>query len=239
MTDPPIPGSGAMFDRVAARYDRLNRLLSFGLDRRWRRALVEALAVAPGGRVLDVATGSAEVALRFARGPTAADVVGLDPSGGMLAVAREKTRRRSPPFRAGAVDFVQGDAQRLPFADRAFDAATIAFGIRNVPDRVAALREMARVVRPGGRVGVLELVEPRGGALGAAARFHVHHVVPRLGGLLAGRAEYRHLQRSIAAFPSPETFAGTMRDAGLIDVETTPLTFGAVWRFVGRVPAVR
>src|SRR5690606_23666848 len=113
------------------------------------------------------------------------------------------------------ITLVEGDAQQLPFEDASFDAATIAFGIRNVPDRPRALREMARVVRPGGRVAVLELSEPPGGLLGSLARIHVHHIVPFLGALISGSKEYRYLQRSIAAFPPPEQFAATMREAGL------------------------
>ena len=119
-----------------------------------------------------------------------------------------------------------GVAEELPFENGTFDAVSIAFGIRNVPDRPRALREMARVTRPGGRVVILELAEPRGGLLGPLARFHVHSVVPWLGGLISGSREYRYLQRSIAAFPPSEEFAQTMTDAGLAVLETRALTFG-------------
>ncbi|HEY8145672.1 MAG TPA: class I SAM-dependent methyltransferase, partial [Kofleriaceae bacterium] len=117
--------------------------------------------------------------------------------------------------------------QQLPYRNCEMDAATIAFGIRNVPDRRAALREMARVVRPGGRVAVLELGEPRGRLLGPIARFHIHRVVPRLGALLSGAREYRYLERSIAAFPPPEEVTAMMRRAGMAPDEPVPLVFGA------------
>ncbi len=147
----------------------------------------------------------------------------------MLEVARDKVAS------AGLSDRVlleEGDAQELPFDDDTFDAVTIAFGIRNVPDCIAALREMGRVTRTGGRIAILELGEPRGAVLGPLARFHVHQVVPRLGALLSGAREYRYLERSIAAFPPPDTFAATMAEAGLSTRDVMPLTFGACVLFV-------
>lgn len=225
-------GSGAMFDAIAARYDLLNRVLSLGIDQRWRAATVQSLGLRPGDEVLDLATGTADLALRLAR-ESGVRVVGLDPSAGMLEVGRRKVAATE---HASRVTLVEGDAQRLPFDDDRFAAATMAFGIRNVPDRAAALREIARVVRPGGRVAILELSEPRSGVLGPLARFHVHHVVPFLGALLSGSKEYRYLQRSIAAFPAPEDFAAQMRDAGLVSVEARPMTFGVVCLFVAEAP---
>lgn len=226
----PRGGSGAMFDRIAARYDLLNRVMSLGLDRRWRTRLVRALDLPPDARVLDVASGTADVALRIIALHASARVTGLDPSAAMLAVGADKVRRAG---REDAITLVVGDAQALPFADSTFDAACIAFGIRNVPDRLAALREMARVTRPGGRVAVLELGEPGGGALSSLARLHVRHVVPRLGALLSGSREYRYLQESIAAFPPPDAFMQLMRDASLADVRAERLSFGAVHLYVG------
>src|SRR5262249_9198014 len=130
------------------------------------------------------------------------------------------------------ITLVRGDAQQLPYASCEIDAATIAFGIRNVPDRPAALREMARVVRPGGRIAVLELGEPERGLLARAARFHCRHVVPVLGGLLSGAREYRYLQRSIAAFPASAEFAQVMERAGLHVIEVVALTFGVCTLYV-------
>lgn len=225
---PPL-GSGGMFDRIAARYDAMNRVLSFGLDRAWRRRTVRALQLGERPRVLDLATGTGDLAIDIARMHPGAQVIGLDPSPRMLAIAEAKLLRR------GLVDrvmLVRGDAQQLPYANCEMDAATIAFGIRNVPDRPAALREMARVVRPGGRIAVLELGEPEGGLLGRAARFHCRHVVPRLGALLSGAREYRYLQRSIAAFPPAAEFARMMERSGLHVIDAAPLTFGVCTLFV-------
>ncbi|MCB9537134.1 MAG: ubiquinone/menaquinone biosynthesis methyltransferase [Myxococcales bacterium] len=218
-------GSGAMFDRIAHRYDLLNRLMSFGLDRGWRRRLVDAMPDA--GALLDVATGTADVALALADAHPSTTVVGLDPSAGMLGVGQSKIAERGLAHR---VTLTEGDAQAMPFADATFAGCTIAFGIRNVPDRLAGLREMARVTAPGGPVALLELAEPAF----APARFHVHHVVPRLGAWLSGAKEYRYLQRSVAAFPPPDAFAALMRAAGLRDVEVHRMTFGAAHLYVGR-----
>lgn len=217
-------GSGAMFDRIAARYDRVNRVLSLGLDQSWRRKTVRALALGDAPRVLDLATGTGDLAIAIAEMRPGGTVVGLDPSPGMLAIAKQKIDKRGL---ADRVELVVGDAQKLPHANCAFDAATIAFGIRNVPDRAQGLREMARVVRPGGRVAILELGEPRRGFMARAARIHTRHIVPRLGALLSGKTEYAYLQRSIAAFPPSEEFAALMEANGLQVLGVTPLTFGA------------
>jgi demethylmenaquinone methyltransferase/2-methoxy-6-polyprenyl-1,4-benzoquinol methylase len=229
VTTPPT-GSGAMFDAIAARYDLLNRILSMGIDVGWRRNAVRLARVPANGRVLDVATGTADLAIALARATPTATVIGVDPSRGMLAVGETKLARHSLTPR---VSLAEGDAQSLPYPDGSFDAVTIAFGIRNVPDRPRALREMARVLKPGGRLVVLELSEPRRGILGPLARFHVHHVVPRIGALLSGAREYRYLQASIAAFPDPETFASMIREAGLVDVSFVSQTFGVAAIHVG------
>jgi demethylmenaquinone methyltransferase / 2-methoxy-6-polyprenyl-1,4-benzoquinol methylase len=229
--DEPRLGSGAMFDAIAHRYDLLNRVLSLGIDRGWRRRTVDAMALGEGPSLaLDVATGTGDLALAIARHHPHAQVVGLDPSDNMLAVGRDKAAKARLSER---VELVHGDAQDLPFEDDRFDASCIAFGIRNVPDRARGLREMARVTRRGGRVVVLELGEPGGGPLGPMARFHIRTVVPRLGALLSGAREYRYLQESIAAFPAPEAFAQMMRDAGLEVLEVRPLTFGVCHLYVG------
>lgn len=222
-------GSGQMFDRIARRYDFMNRVLSLGLDRGWRRRTVKSLNLGDRPRVLDVATGTGDLAIDIARARPLAQVVGLDPSEQMLAIAGEKIAKRKLAER---ISLVIGDAQRLPYRDCEMDAATIAFGIRNVPDRLAGLRELARVVRPGGRIAVLELGMPRGGLLSRAAALHTRYVVPRLGALLSGAREYKYLQSSIAAFPPNEQFVALMRQAGLHVVEVVPLAFGACTLFV-------
>jgi demethylmenaquinone methyltransferase/2-methoxy-6-polyprenyl-1,4-benzoquinol methylase len=219
----PTLGSGEMFDRIAQRYDTVNRVLSLGLDQRWRRRLVRGAWFGEKPRVLDVATGTGDLAIEIARSCPGASVIGLDPSPGMLAIAEKKLQKRGL---ASRVTLTVGDAQQLPFENCEIDAATIAFGIRNVPDRGQGLRELARVVRPGGRIAVLELGEPRRGMMGAAARLHSHHLVPRIGGWLSGSREYRYLQQSVAAFPPPEKFAELMRASGLDVLDVIPLTFG-------------
>jgi demethylmenaquinone methyltransferase/2-methoxy-6-polyprenyl-1,4-benzoquinol methylase len=224
-------GSGAMFDAIAGRYDLLNRLMSFGIDKGWRKKAVRALGLPSDqpSRVLDVATGTADLALMTCSMCPTASVVGVDPSTGMLAVGEKKIAE------AGLTDRITlsvGDAQALPFEANSFDGATIAFGIRNVPDRVRGIAEMTRVVKVGARVVVLELSEPRG-FMSAFSRAHIHHVVPWLGGLVSGKKEYSYLQASIAAFPPAEAFAELMRGVGLEIESVAPMTMGVAHLYVG------
>jgi len=228
-TAPAPNGSGAMFDAIAARYDLVNRVISFGVDQSWRKKTVRALSLRAGARVLDIATGTADLALLIAEAEPSAEVVGLDPSIAMLEVGRQKVENRGLSSR---ITLVEGGAEALPFPDDSFDAVSIAFGIRNVPDRARALAEMARVTRPGGRVAVLELSEPRKGPLASLARFHVHTLVPHVGALLSRAPEYRYLERSIAAFPPVEEFATLMERSGLTRLEVLPLTFGVCHLYV-------
>ncbi len=219
-----------MFDRIAPRYDFLNRLLSLGIDRGWRRSAVAALGLPPRARVLDLATGTGDLALEVLRRHPDARVVGLDPARRMLALGREKVRRHGL---AGRIFLAPGIAEALPFRDRCLDGITIAFGIRNVPDRLSALREMARVLRPGARAAILELGEPRRGLLAPVARTWVRTVLPRVGGLLSGSDAYAYLADSMRAFPAPEAFAALMEEAGLRVLEVRPLTLGVATLFVG------
>lgn len=229
--EPPRDGSGDMFDAIAGRYDLLNRLLSLGIDQGWRRRAVAAMNLDEAKSVLDLATGTADLAILIAKLHPDLRVTGVDPSMGMLEIGKKKIRDEGL---ADRVELEAGIAERLPFGDGAFDAVSIAFGIRNVPDRPRALREMARVTRPDGRIAILELSEPRAGLLGPLARFHVQTVVPWVGGLLSGSREYRYLQRSIAAFPPAADFANIMTEAGLEVLETSPLTFGVCHLYVAR-----
>lgn len=226
----PADGTGLMFDRIAGRYDLLNRILSGGLDRKWRKKTVRALALGPDAKVLDLATGTGDLALDIARLVPDSSIVGIDPSANMLEVGRTKVTRKGL---AGRIVLRLGDAQNLDLDDDSVDGVTIAFGIRNVPDRLAALKEMARVTRPGARVAVLELSEPERGVLARFARFHIRTVVPRLGALISGAREYRYLQKSIAAFPAPEAFAELMEQAGLQVLSVEPMTFGVCHLYVG------
>lgn len=227
-----------MFDRIAHRYDLLNRVLSLGIDRRWRRRTVRSLNLGDDGagpvRVLDLATGTADLALLVARSGTGTHVIGLDPAPRMLDVGRTKVAAAGLDDR---VRMVVGDAETLPFPDAGFHGVTIAFGIRNVPDRDRALREMRRVTRPGGRVAVLELSEPEGGIPARLARFHVRKLVPWIGAALSGAREYRYLQTSIAGFPPAAEFAAMMEAAGLRVVRVDRLTMGVCHLYVAERPA--
>ncbi len=225
----PEGGSGAMFDAIADRYDMLNRIISLGIDQRWRRACVDSLGLDPDGpgAVLDLATGTADLAIMTAERWPHATVIGTDPSEGMLGIGEGKVARFD-----GRIRLERGDAMEIALDDDAVDATTIAFGIRNVPDRPRALREMARVTRPGGRVAILELADPKPGPLGSLARIHVHHVVPAVGAFLSGKREYKYLARSIAAFPPPDEFCAQLEEAGLEVLEARPMTFGACVLFV-------
>lgn len=225
-----IDGSGLMFDRIAKRYDLLNRVNSLGLDQSWRRALLQALKLEAGLRVLDLATGTADLPIAFLKAePGLQSVVGLDPSLGMLDVAKAKLRERAL---LDKVSLVEGDAQALPFDDASFDRISMSFGIRNVPDRDLALREMRRVLAPGGRITILELSTPRHGLMAALARLHIRHIVPLMGALLSGAGEYRYLRESIRAFPPPEAFGSQIEAAGLKLIETRPFMFGVAVLFV-------
>lgn len=230
------PGSGAMFDRIAERYDVINKLMSFGLDRSWRRRTVKALELGPGSSVLDLATGTGAVALEIARQQPAASIIGLDPSPGMLEIGRQNLTAAGLE---GRIELRQGEAETLPFGDDSFDGVSIAYGIRNVADRDRALREMARVVRPGGRIAILEATEARGNPLAWGARFWVHQAIPRIGALLSGAKEYRYLQSSIAAFPTPDDFEHQMRRNGLEVVDRVSMTLGANTLFVATPEAPR
>jgi len=221
-----------MFASIARRYDAANEVLSLGVHRGWRRAAVRLSGVVPGDRVLDCATGTGDLALAFKRavGPTG-EVVGTDFCAEMLASAPAKARRAGLEVR-----FEVADALALPYADRSFDVASIAFGIRNVDDPVRCLREMARVVRPAGRVAVLEFGQPHG-PFGALFRVYSRQVMPAIGGLLTGnRSAYEYLPRTAAAFPAGDRFLALMDDAGSFSQRSaTPLLAGTAYVYVGTV----
>jgi demethylmenaquinone methyltransferase/2-methoxy-6-polyprenyl-1,4-benzoquinol methylase len=223
---------GEMFSAIAPRYDLLNRLLSLGQDRRWRREAVARIVPEKGGRHLDMATGTADVALEILRRKGGeAFVVGSDISAEMMRIGLEKAARAGG---RGRLAFVQAPGEALPFRDGVFDSASVAFGIRNVVDRELGLKEMCRVVRPGGRIVILEFSQPEGTIFGALYRFYFTKVLPRVGGLVSKRSAYAYLPESVQAFPSPPEFAEMMRRAGCAEVDCRPLSFGIVTLYVGR-----
>jgi demethylmenaquinone methyltransferase/2-methoxy-6-polyprenyl-1,4-benzoquinol methylase len=221
-----------MFASIARRYDAANEVLSLGVHRGWRRAAVRLSGVLPGDRVLDCATGTGDLALAFKRavGPSG-EVVGTDFCAEMLETAPAKARRAGLEVR-----FEVADALALPYADRSFDVASIAFGIRNVDDPVRCLREMARVIRRGGRVVVLEFGQPHG-PFGALFRLYSRQVMPAIGGLLTGnRAAYEYLPRTAAAFPAGDRFLGLMDEAGAFSQRNaTRLLAGTAYVYAGTV----
>ena len=195
-----------MFDRIAPVYDVMNRVMTAGLDVRWRR-LAATAAVRDGDRVLDAACGTGDLAIAdLERG--AGKVTGLDFSERMLERARRKDSR---------IEWVQGDMLALPFADATFDAATVGFGVRNVADLPLALAELRRVLRPGGRLAILEITQPRG-ALKPFFSLWFDRVVPLLGKVLPGGSAYTYLPASVKRFPPAEGLAGLMREHGFGDV---------------------
>ncbi len=219
-----------MFASIARRYDTANEVLSLGIHKGWRRAAVAVSGAAKAQRVIDCATGTGDLALEFKRAVgSTGEVVGTDFCAEMLRPAPAKA------MRAGLdVKFAVADALALPYPDGRFDVASIAFGIRNVDDPLRCLREMARVVKPGGSVIVLEFGQPRG-AFGALFRAYSRGVMPLVGGLLTGnRAAYEYLPRTAAAFPAGERFLALMRESGAFSrVEAHPLTFGTAYVYRG------
>jgi demethylmenaquinone methyltransferase/2-methoxy-6-polyprenyl-1,4-benzoquinol methylase len=213
-------GVRAMFDRIAPVYDAMNRVFTMGLDGRWRR-LAAAAVVTPGDRVLDAACGTGDLALADRK--AGGEVTGLDFSERMLERARRKSDR---------IEWVRGDALALPFDDASFDAATIGFGIRNVDDLDTGLRELARVVRPGGRLAVLEITRPTG-LLRPFFRLWFDVLIPLAGKALPGGAAYTYLPASVRRFPGPDDLADALRRAGFADVSYRLLAGGIVSLHVG------
>jgi len=219
-----------MFDAIASRYDLLNTLFSLDRDRSWRHRAAAAAGLRPGETAVDVCTGTGKLAhelLTYVR--PGGRVIGIDFSVAML----ERGRRREPD-----VEFREGDATRLPFADASVDAVAMAFGLRNVVDRMAALREMLRVLRPGRRAVILEFAPPSRGARARLYRGYIRGVIPVMASVvLPGRRDaYRYLADSVEEFPAPAELAGTLEAAGFSSVTARGLTFGIVALHVGTRP---
>lgn len=221
-----------MFARISARYDFLNRLLSLGIDRRWRAAMLRVAGEVHGRVAVDFCCGTGDVTLLLAR--HGATVVGLDFTREMIDLAeRKRVRRRAT--RSARVVFAHGDATRAPLRTGSADLATIAFGIRNIDDRRRALREVARVLRPGGMLVVLEFGRPRGRRLASAYDLYFHTVLPRVGALVSGDGEaYAYLPRSVSAWPGPAAFQTEIESAGFTACGHRPLSGGIAFLHWGR-----
>jgi len=210
-----------MFEGVAPRYDLVNRILSLGIDRSWRRRVVEALGLGAEHVVLDLCCGTGDLALEIAGH---ARCVACDFTWNMLTRAQAKSANSETPLRLAAAD-----ALSLPFPDETFDATTVAFGLRNLADMDRGLREMRRVLRPGGTLAILEFSHPQSFWLRGPYRFYLNVILPRMGDLLSRKGEaYRYLAESIRGFPEPDTLVGMMGTAGLREVSYRRLTGGIV-----------
>ncbi len=222
-----------MFDQVAPGYDRANQILSLGIHHRWRQHLVRASGASTGSRILDCATGTGDLAFAFKRRVgESGRVTGIDFSSQMISLAKSKCQAKSVK-----VDFLIGDVLSLPFDSNCFDITSIAFGIRNVDDPAGGLREMARVVRSGGRVAVLEFGQPDAAVFARIYRWYSDRVIPTIGGWITGKpASYRYLTQSSAAFPAGSRFIELMKDTGSFSaVESIPLTFKIAYMYIGIV----
>jgi demethylmenaquinone methyltransferase / 2-methoxy-6-polyprenyl-1,4-benzoquinol methylase len=222
-----------MFGEIAGRYDLLNRVLSLGIDRSWRRKTVKLVPPEGDAPILDVCTGTADLALaywRASKGKT--PIVGADFCPPMLEIGREKCRRLGAEAQ---ITLLEADTMRLPFPDDMFQIVCVAFGLRNVSDTDAGLREMTRVCRQGGRVAVLEFSTPTAWPLGAIYAWYFQHVLPRIGQALARNTQsaYNYLPQSVGRFPQAEALAERMRAVGLSRVQFHPFTFGIATLYIG------
>jgi demethylmenaquinone methyltransferase/2-methoxy-6-polyprenyl-1,4-benzoquinol methylase len=218
----------AMFDRIARVYYRLNSVMTAGMHHRWRERAADLAAAGPGDRVLDVATGTGDLALELSRRVgDAGEVVGLDFSESMLAIAREK---------APGLRFEQGNALDLPYADGEFAAATVGFGVRNFSDLDRGFAELRRVVAPGGRVVVLEMTTPQRPPLSTFFGLWFDRIVPNLGRLAGDADAYTYLPNSVRRFPGPEALAGKLAAVGLVDVRWVLTAGGIIAIHAGTVP---
>jgi demethylmenaquinone methyltransferase/2-methoxy-6-polyprenyl-1,4-benzoquinol methylase len=221
-----------MFSAIAPRYDLLNRLLSAGRDRYWRREAIRTAAIPPRGCLLDICTGTADMALEAARQYPDARIVGVDFSRLMIALGLGKIER------AGLSDRISlqvAPAEALPFPDESFDATSVAFGLRNVPDRLRGLREMRRILRPGGRAVILEFTTPPSPVFRGLYLWYFHRVLPWIGRLVSGHpSAYSYLPASVSDFPSPEGLSAWMREVGFSEVFYSLLTGGIVAIHSGR-----
>lgn len=218
-----------MFSAIARRYDMLNRILSCGLDRRWRRKTAQAACLGPGSRVLDVCTGTADLALSFSEAQPRSCVTGIDLSPAMLEVGAAKinAKRCRPQIFLG-----RGNALDLPFEDSSFDITATAFGLRNIPDCRKGLLEMKRVTKTGGSILILEFAPPRQGLRAAILGYYLKHIVPRIGAWISRSSQaYAYLSSSIFSFLPPAKLCQIMKEADLNEITSRPLTGGIAYLY--------
>jgi demethylmenaquinone methyltransferase/2-methoxy-6-polyprenyl-1,4-benzoquinol methylase len=220
----------SMFDAIAGRYDFLNHFLSAGRDKRWRARAIRELDLAGDARIVDLCTGTGDFAIAAADACAQGGIVGVDFAGAMLSIGMGKVRERGLTHR---ITLVRGDAMRIPLRDGWADAATIGFGIRNVAQPGEALAELRRVVKPGGRLAILELGEPVIPGVRAIYNWYFRQVLPRLGRLVSHHnSAYSYLPASVAQFPRPADFAAMISSHGFTAVRAVPLSFGIVYLYV-------
>jgi demethylmenaquinone methyltransferase / 2-methoxy-6-polyprenyl-1,4-benzoquinol methylase len=218
-----------MFDAIAGRYDFLNHFLSVGLDTRWRARAIRDAALPQNARVLDLCTGTADLAIAAVQAVPSARVLGVDFAGAMLRVGLDKLRGRGLDRQ---IRLVRGDATQIPVGTAWADAATIGFGIRNVVNPEAALRELSRAIKPGGRLVILEFGEPRIPGIRTLYNWYFRFVLPQLGRIVSKhQSAYSYLPASVGAFPPPSQFAATISSHGFRDVRAVPLTLGIVYLY--------
>ncbi|REK23678.1 MAG: bifunctional demethylmenaquinone methyltransferase/2-methoxy-6-polyprenyl-1,4-benzoquinol methylase UbiE [Planctomycetota bacterium] len=224
-----------MFGEIAPRYDFLNHLLSLNVDHYWRWRTVRCVPPVGDAPVLDVCTGTGDLAFAYARRAPQTPVVASDFCPEMLDLGRQKSRRRGTDRQ---ITWVEADSQALPFPSDKFQIVSVAFGLRNVTDTMAGLREMTRVCQPGGRVAVLEFSTPTWQPFRAVYGWYFRHVLPRIGQMLSRNREaaYNYLPESVGQFPQGEQLCQRLREAGLVEVTHRPLTFGVATLYLGRKP---
>ncbi len=216
-----------LFNTIAPRYDFLNHLMSFGIDRSWRRRSVRRLVPQGNGPILDLCTGTGDFAIAFAKRNPDRKIVGLDFSANMLAIGRKRIEKAALTDR---IELVEGDALDLPFPDDTFSLVSVAYGLRNMSDTMRGLREMTRVCKSGGTVAVIEFRMPDRGWFAPVYRWYFRNVLPRIGAAVTGETvgAYHHLIDSVQTFPQGEALADMLRQAGLSRIEQRPMTFGTV-----------
>jgi len=232
VTDKSTGSVASMFNSIASSYDFLNHLLSFGIDKLWRRRLVKRLLRAKPTRIIDVATGTADLALAMAKRSPSVRVVGIDISESMLTVGMVKAKSRRLNER---IELKKASALNIPYPDNHFDAAMVAFGVRNFEDLAQGLTEICRVLKPGGELGVIEFSMPSHWPFNAIYRFYFLKLLPWVGGKVSGnRQAYTYLPESVLAFPQGMSFAKIMESASLTAVEVRPQTFGIATLYIAK-----